>query len=411
MKDELATIEPTGLGPAARNAPASVPALQEAEPQPAARLKIEQDEIDDLIDTVEKDKSDNTRQAYKTQQGLYEMWARSVGIFPAWPANPENIMIWLRRRSRGLPTQAWETTDPTRVGEEITYIDAKGDARQAKLKLAKKQKNNTLMAALSAIKAYHVDNALPFDDKHAGLVRGIKGLRRSNVAEERQMAALKPKLINKILKSFAESERKRRKPCARDIRDAALLSMLYAFAMRRSELQCLDYAELSDEGCGVLTIDHEKATRLLYKSKTNQEKATKISALRERNPRMFAALERWIKFAGIEPGTPLMRSITPKRTVSKKRLSGDGIHNALRAAITRYYIAQGTDPEEAREYAKKFGGHSGRVGFVVTAKEAGAPNASIQARTDQLSDSTTNRYGKTAENTQNAADKFDGVGL
>ena len=116
--------------------------------------------------------------------------------------------------------------------------------------------------------------------------------------------------------------RKAKKPCARDIRDASLISMLYVFAMRRSELHCLDYAERSEDGCGVLSIDHEKATCVLYKSKTNQESVTKVSALRERNPRMFAALERWIEFAGIEPGTPALWK--PARHLPSLQSSDEG---------------------------------------------------------------------------------------
>jgi hypothetical protein len=125
--------------------------------------------------------------------------------------NPTNIWIWLQERADGLPTQAWETLDEDLVGEKITYTTAKKKSRMVKMKLAKSQKNGALIAALAAIKSYHQTNSLPFDSSNLALTDGINGMRRDNVSEQRQMAAMTPDLINKILISFTDKEKKDRK--------------------------------------------------------------------------------------------------------------------------------------------------------------------------------------------------------
>ena len=49
----------------------------------------------------------------------------------------------------------------------------------------------------------------------------------------------------------------------------------------------------------------------------------------------------------------------------------------MKAALVRYYVASGVDKDKARQLAERYSGHSGRVGFVVAAKEAGAADSDI----------------------------------
>src|SRR5262245_25626577 len=64
-------------------------------------------------------------------------------------------------------------------------------------------------------------------------------------------------------------------------------------------------------------------------------------------------------------------------------------------SAARYYEQTGTDRETARRLANRFSGHSGRVGFVVAAKEAGAADSDIAATTWHKSLEMIKRYGET----------------
>jgi hypothetical protein len=62
------------------------PALQDDQPQAAPTLALPEHRAERMRDVAEKAKSGNTHKAYKTQQGLYEMWARAKGVVPVRPA-------------------------------------------------------------------------------------------------------------------------------------------------------------------------------------------------------------------------------------------------------------------------------------------------------------------------------------
>jgi hypothetical protein len=58
----------------------------------------------------------------------------------------------------------------------------------------------------------------------------------------------------------------------------------------------------------------------------------------------------------------------------KRFFPGD---DGIKAAIARYYLSTGAGADVAERLARRFSGHSGRVGFVVAAKEAGAADSDI----------------------------------
>ena len=61
--------------------------------------------------------------------------------------------------------------------------------------------------------------------------------------------------------------------------------------------------------------------------------------------------------------------------------------------------------------ADRFSGHSGRVGFVVAAKEAGAADSDIAATTRHKSLHMIKRYGETADQRLRVPHRLCGVGL
>jgi hypothetical protein len=131
---------------------------------------------------------------------------------------------------------------------------------------------------------------------------------------------------------------------------------------------------------------------------------------RQHNPRAFAALERWIEHAQIMPGTALFRRINPRGGIGA-RITGDGVNRAVKAALVRYYVGTGVSEDKAKRLATRFSGQSGRVGFVVAAKEAGAADTAIAATTRHKSLQMIKPYGETADQLKCAPHQLKGVGL
>ena len=176
-----------------------------------------------------------------------------------------------------------------------------------------------------------------------------------------------------------------------------------------SELAGLDYQQRGN-GKGILRITAEALTLTLLKSKTSQEGVVSIVVPRADNPRAVAAIERWVQAAGIEPGTPLIRRILPNGAVGRG-IVDHSINRALQVSVERYFLAIGTPLERARELAKDFSGHSGRVGFVVSAKENGAQDTDIQLTTRHKRVDMIAHYGKPAEQKRRAVHNLPGVGV
>jgi len=107
---------------------------------------------------------------------------------------------------------------------------------------------------------------------------------------------------------------------------------------------------------------------------------------------------------------PLFRRIRPRGGIGG-RITPDGVNRAIKAALARYYVSTGVDAKKARRLAAQYSGHSGRVGFVVSAKEAGAADTDIAATTRHKSLAMIKRYGEAAEQRRRAPHRLPGVGL
>jgi integrase len=181
-----------------------------------------------------------------------------------------------------------------------------------------------------------------------------------------------------------------------DRRDAAMLATLYILALRRSELVEIDLEQRSD-GLGVLRLTDGGLELELLRSKSAQEASEIVAVARSCNPRGFAALERWITHGGIQSGTPLFRRIHPRGGIGG-RITADGANRAVKAALARYYRATGADQATAARLAARYSGHSGRVGFVVASKEAGASDTDVASTTRHRSLEMIRRYGASTRN-------------
>ena len=193
--------------------------------------------------------------------------------------------------------------------------------------------------ALAAIKAGHRAAGQRFDAADPALQKVLAGNSRLAAREREQAKPLRPAILSAVLAGLDQQH-------PLDARDSALLSRLYVAALRHSEATGLDLDHGGD-GAGILRVTDDGLDVVLLRSKTEQARETRKLILRDANPQAVAAIERWLKAAAIEPGTPVFRRIAPTGVVTVGRLSGDGACRAVKARMRRHYIGQGTDAETA----------------------------------------------------------------
>jgi len=313
--------------------------------------------------------SANTSRTYRTQLRQFEKWCAQHGYVAIPPVDPKIVAAYVAERQE------------------------QGASR------------STLSVIVAAIKAGHEAAGARFDDRDPVLVKARRGASRAAARPQKQAAALGPEILRSMIEQNGGS--------ALACRDDAMLFLLYAAALRRSELLGLVFEEIGpgSDATGVLRIGLDGLEVELLRSKTAQTASVKIVVARKDNPRGFAALERWVREAGIEPGTPVIRRITPTGAVSQSSISGEGIAAAVKSAVRRYHQGNGVDRLTATKLAAKFSGHSGRVGFVTAAKNAGAADTDIAATTRHKSLEMIRRYGEQADQKKRAAHKLAGVGV
>jgi integrase len=260
---------------------------------------------------------------------------------------------------------------------------------------------STLGVALAAVKFGHRLAGARFDADDPDLQRALSGVRREAVREQRQAAPLRPTVLGDLLAGLGDSDL--------DRRDAAMLSTLYMLALRRSELVEIDLEKRGD-GLAVLRLTDDGLELELLRSKAEQERSAIVAVDRSHNPKAFAALERWISHACIEPGTALFRRINPRGGIGG-RITDDGVNRAVKAALRRYYLATGADAATAVRLARRYSGHSGRVGLIVASKEAGAADSDIATLTRHRSLQMISLYGRAADQRRRAPHRLPGVGL
>ncbi len=336
-------------------------------PTGSAAVDLHLEHADAVHEAAAASQAANTSRSYRSQLDGFESWCRSHGYPSAAPVPPMIVAGYLAdRRTHGAS-------------------------------------RSTLAVALAAIKAGHRAAGERFDAADPELQKVIAGNSRLAAREQKQARPLKPALLSAVLAGL-DADR------PLDVRDGALLSLLYVAALRRSEAAGLDL-EKSGDGTGVLRITDEGLEVILLRSKTEQTREVRKLILRDANPMAVAAIERWVQAAAIEPGSPVVRRIAPMGVVTLARLSGDGACRAIKSRMRAHYMAQGTDPETAQRLANAFSGHSGRVGLVVAAKEAGAADTDIAATTGHRSLEMIRRYGEQAEQKRRAVHKIPGVGV
>jgi site-specific recombinase XerD len=155
-------------------------------------------------------------------------------------------------------------------------------------------------------------------------------------------------------------------PTTAGIRDAAILGLLYAIGLRRSELVRLDVADF-DSGDGVLTI----------RGKGNEARTAYVVE------ETRTVLERWLRVRGIVAG-PMFFPLTKSGHLVPKRLTCEGIAQILTKRARAANV-------------ERFSCHDLRRSFVTNLLEAGADLAVVQKLAGHRQISTTAIYDKRGE--------------
>lgn len=166
------------------------------------------------------------------------------------------------------------------------------------------------------------------------------------------------------------------------LRDAAMISLGFAAALRRSELCNLLVED-------VTVISPDRMTILIRQSKTDQQgKGQKIAVLEGNIIRPVSRLNTWLKRANIRKGH-LFQTFSKGGVLSGKSLS----HSEVPRLVKKYVETIGLNPAD-------YSGHSLRAGFVTSA-------AVHHARLDKIMEITRHRNPATVLQYIRDADVFE----
>ena len=223
---------------------------------------------------------------------------------------------------------------------------------------------------------------VPGDD--ARVCEVMAGIRRRLGVAPNQAAALLPVQLRAMMQKLPDN--------ARGARDAAMLTLGFAGAFRRSELVALDV-------CNVEFVDEGLAVGIAG-SKTDQEgKGAKLGIPfgNHADTCPVLALRAWLATRGDAEG-PLFLEISRWGKVTQRRASSKSVYRAVKRAA----CAAGLDPSS-------YSAHSLRAGLATAAARAGKTERAIMRHGRWRSRTTVDRYVR--EGTLFSENAADGVGL
>jgi integrase len=310
-------------------------------------------------------RSSNTYRSYHSQWQRFATWCGTHNL-PCLPAHPHVVAAYLAGRAQ--------------EGAKVA----------------------TLNVILSAIAFAHTAEGLVFNRRDPALLLVVDGIRRAHVRAQHQVEPLTAALLREVLTGFTGS--------SLDRRDAALLALLYTFALRASEAIALDWMRPGDGG-GCLRMVPDRTEIALLGSKAEHGEAETIAIPAPAAPSALRAIETWAQHARIEPGEPLLRPLTRGGSVRSDRMRPGSVSGIIKRAIARHLMRRGMPVDEALMAGSRFAGHSGRVGFYVSATEAGVAPQHIAAVARHAGLAMVRRYARRANLLRCAPHLTSGVGV
>ena len=294
-------------------------------------------EILDLQEEAKKhlanSKSENTKQAYRTDWKQFSEWCEKNGLHDL-PADPETIVYY------------------------ITF-------------LGKTFKASSIKRKMTAISQRHETAGYQSPTKTA-LVKGVwDGIQRTIGIKEEGKDALWLDELRQIIDAIPQDK-------VIGVRNRALLVMGWAGALRRSEIISLQIEDVS--------ITREGLILHLNRSKTDQKGEGQNVALPYGSHPLTCpvrSLEEWLVASGISEG-PLFRRIDRHGNIM-----GGLTPQSVRLIVKSCCEKVGLDPD-------KYGAHSLRSGFCSTAAKAGKAEHQIMKQTRHKRADSLQRYIKKA---------------
>ena len=318
--------------------------------------------IDFYSEVVSSALADNTRIAYDKGWSCFSDYCDSQNIcsLSATPKDIANFIIELATRPR--PTS----------GKILSM--------------------GTIVLYRSAINRKYIESGIPSPTNHPNVNAVVKGLARLRGTACRQVKALREYHIKKMLNicDLTANQSGKKLIC---LRDAAILAIGFAGALRRSEI------------CGLTTDDIEiipspdglkKMFLYIRKSKTDQEgKGHKIAIPGGKYLKPIKRLQDWLEASEITDG-PVFQTMRRGGT-----LRGKSMHHSDIPRLVKYYAKlSGLDEKE-------ISGHSLRAGFVTSAACHNARLDKIMEITRHTNPSTVMKYIRDADSfTDHAGEKF-----
>ncbi len=240
----------------------------------------------------------------------------------------------------------------------------------------------TLQISLSAINRKYKDAGKESPGHAAVVAAVVHGLTRIHGTGQRKVKAIREYEMRKIL---ACCDRRSHSEFFRVVatRDAALLAIGFAGALRRSEICQLNAEDVHFVG----RPDEDNGLFLtIRRSKTDQAaKGQRIAIPAGKGLNAVARLRRWLTLAQTTEG-PLFQSLW-----RGGRLRGRRLHHSDVPRLVKHYVqAIGLDPTE-------YSGHSLRAGFVTSAAVHGARLDKIMEVTRHSSAEMVLRYIRQVE--------------
>lgn len=283
--------------------------------------------------------SASTRRAYDSAWRSWRQWCQAEG-HQALPADPSVVAAYLvHLADRGLTP-------------------------------------SSLDRALAAVRTAHLDAHVEDPTANRGVARVRSGLRRRlGTAPRNQAHPLTTQQVREIVSAIDTSS-------LRGARDAAMILLGYAAALRRSELAGLQVKDLLPRAAGLVVV--------VRRSKGDQEGAGQHVGVTRGEHEVtdpVAAVERWISMTGARGSDPVFVPITwSDRRPGLEAMSGA----AVGRVVTDRAAAAGLGHLHVT-------GHSLRAGHATTAAEAGVPADRLMRTTRHRSLSTLQLYTRPAD--------------
>lgn len=293
--------------------------------------------------------SDNTRTAYR------KGWSRFVDYCVA-----EHIVDPL-------------ATSPDEVARFLVYLATSPNPLSGVI-----PSMGTVTLYKSAVNKKYLEAGRSSPTNHPVVRSTLKGLARLKGSSSRRVEALREYHIEAMLQTCPKTLIGRR--------DAAILAVGFAGALRRSEIcnlsvQDVEFLEPRED-------DGDRMWLTIRQSKTDQEgKGQRVAIVDGRGIRPIERLRLWLEQSGITDG-PLFQTMR-----RGGHLRGRALHHSDIPRIVKHYASfTGLDP-------KQIAGHSLRAGFVTSA-------AVHHARLDKIMEVTRHRNPATVMGYIRDADAF-----